>query len=164
MVQIKQEKNRHSTSSRTSLRPPLWMASALCWVVVALGIAGPLAAQGAFVRVNQVGYPMNATKRAYLMSSTAETGGTFNVLNSSGTSVYSAVIGAQLGSWGSFANVYALDFDAVTTSGTYTIAIHGPVAATSPSFAIDLAANLYADPLANSLYFYQNERDGANFI
>jgi len=140
------------------------MARALCWVVVALGIAGPLAAQGAFVRVNQVGYPMNATKRAYLMSSTAETGGTFNVLNSSGTSVYFAAIGAQLGSWGSFANVYALDFDAVTTSGTYTIAIHGPVAATSPSFAIDLAANLYADPLANSLYFYQNERDGANFI
>jgi len=140
------------------------MASALCWVVVALGIAGPLAAQGAFVRVNQVGYPMNATKRAYLMSSTAETGGTFNVLNSSGTSVYFTAIGAQLGSWGSFANVYALDFDAVTTSGTYTIAIHGPVAATSPSFAIDLAANLYADPLANSLYFYQNERDGANSI
>ena len=168
MVQIKQEKNRHSTSSRNSsrnsLRPPFWMARALCWVVVALGIAGPLAAQGAFVRVNQVGYPMNATKRAYLMSSTAETGGTFNVLNSSGTSVYFAAIGAQLGSWGSFANVYALDFDAVTTSGTYTIAIHGPVAATSPSFAIDLAANLYADPLANSLYFYQNERDGANFI
>jgi hypothetical protein len=92
MVQIKQEKHRHSTSSRNSsrnsLRPPFWMARALCWVVVALGIAGPLAAQGAFVRVNQVGYPMNATKRAYLMSSTAETGGTFNVLNSSGTSVY----------------------------------------------------------------------------
>jgi endoglucanase len=54
--------------------------------------------------------------------------------------------------------------DAVTTSGTYTIAIHGPVVASSPSFAIDLAANLYAVPLANSLYFYQNERDGANFI
>jgi len=164
MLRIKREKNRHSTSSRNSLRSPFWMASALSWVIFALGIAGPLAAQGAFVRVNQIGYPMNATKRAYLMSSTAGTGGTFNVLNSSGTSVYSAAIGAKLGSWGSFANVYALDFDAVTTSGMYTIAIHGPVAATSPSFAIDLAANLYAVPLANSLYFYQNERDGANFI
>jgi endoglucanase len=168
MLRIKREKNRHSTSSRNSsrnsLRPPFWIASALSWVVFALGIAGPLAAQGAFVRVNQIGYPMNATKRAYLMSSTAETGGTFSVLNSSGTSVYSAAIGAKLGSWGSFANVYALDFDAVTTSGTYTIAVHGPVAATSPSFAIDLATNLYAVPLANSLYFYQNERDGANFI
>jgi endoglucanase len=168
VLQVKKEKSHHSpssrSSSRNSLRRPLWMASALSWVVVALGIAGPLAAQGAFVRVNQVGYPMNATKRAYLMSSTAETGGTFNVLNSSGTSVYSAAIGAKLGSWGSFANVYALDFDAVITSGTYTIVVHGPVAATSPSFAIDLAANLYAVPLANSLYFYQNERDGANFI
>ncbi len=161
MLRLKREKNRHYTSSRNSsrnsLRPPFWIASAWSWVVFALGIAGPLAAQGAFVRVNQIGYPMNATKRAYLMSSTAGTGGTFNVLNSLG-------IGAKLGSWGSFANVYALDFDAVTTSGTYTIAVQGPVAATSPRFAIDLAANLYAVPLANSLYFYQNERDGANFI
>jgi hypothetical protein len=112
MPHVQQEKNHHSLSSLSlsgnSLRPQFWMASFLSWVVVALGIAGPLAAQGAFVRVNQAGYPMNATKRAYLMSSIAETGGTFNVLNSSGTSVYSAAIGAKLGSWGSFANVYAL--------------------------------------------------------
>jgi endoglucanase len=122
------------------------------------------AAQTAFVRVNQVGYPSTATKRAYLMTSTTETGATFRVVNASGTSVFSAGIGAKLGSWGTFSNVYALDFDAVTSPGTYTISVTGPASASSPSFLIDVAANVYATPLANSLYFYENERDGANFV
>jgi len=118
----------------------------------------------AFVRVNQVGYPGTA-KRAYLMSSVAETGATFAVRNSGGTTVYTAAIGAGLGSWsGGFPNVYALDFDPVTAPGTYTISVTGPVAATSPSFRVDTAANVYAAALANSLAYYQNSRDGANYI
>ncbi|GAC1640616.1 MAG: glycoside hydrolase family 9 protein [Candidatus Acidiferrum sp.] len=135
------------------------------WVLVfACGWAAPAMAQSAFVRVNQVGYPTTATKRAYLMSTAAETGATFSVVNSGGTSVFSAAIGANLGAGGTFPDVYALDFDGVTSVGTYTIKVTGPIAASSPSFAIDSAANVYATPLANSLYFYENERDGANFI
>lgn len=126
--------------------------------------AGPVLGQAAFVRVNQVGYPASSTKRAYLMTSTAETGATFSVVNSSNQTLYSAPIGAKLGSWGTFSNVYALDFDSVTSAGTYTIKVTGPAAATSPAFVIDSAANVYASPLANSLYYYQNERDGANFV
>jgi len=121
-------------------------------------------AQTAFVRVNQVGYPANASKRAYLVTSATETGATFKLTNSSGTPVFNAAIGVKLGSWGSFSNVYALDFDGVTTPGTYTITVTGPASATSPGFLIDVPANVYSTPLANSLYFYQNERDGANFI
>jgi endoglucanase len=132
--------------------------------LVALFAASTAAAQTAWVRVNQVGYPGNALKRAYLMTSTTETGATFKVVNASGTSVFSAGIGAKLGSWGSFSNVYALDFDAVTTPGTYTISVTGPASATSPSFLVDTAANVYTMPLANSLYFYENERDGASFV
>jgi endoglucanase len=132
--------------------------------LVALFAASTAAAQTAWVRVNQVGYPGNALKRAYLMTSTTETGATFKVVNASGTSVFSAGIGAKLGSWGSFSNVYALDFDAVTTPGTYTIIVTGPASATSPSFLVDTAANVYTMPLANSLYFYENERDGASFV
>ena len=137
---------------------------AFFWTLAVLGIAAPAMAQSAFVRVNQVGYPVGATKRAYLMSSAAETGATFSVVNSGGTAVFSAAIGANLGSWGNFPDVYALDFDGVASAGTYTIRVTGPIAASSPSFAIDAAANIYATPLANSLYYYQNERDGANFI
>ena len=56
----------------------------------------PLAlAQTAFVRVNQVGYLPTQTKRAYLMSSASETGATFSVKNSSGTTVFSGPIGAN---------------------------------------------------------------------
>jgi endoglucanase len=132
--------------------------------VFLLFAAGASPAQTAFVRVNQVGYPAAATKRAYLMTATAETGAAFSVVNASNQTLYSSPIGARLGSWGSFSNVYALDFDGVTSAGTYTIKVTGPAPATSPSFAIDSAANLYATPLGNSLYYYQNERDGASFL
>jgi endoglucanase len=151
-------KNRPSESRRGLRR------IAFYWALSVLGIAAPAMAQSAFVRVNQVGYPVGATKRAYLMASAAETGATFSVVNASGTSVFSGAIGANLGSWGNFPDVYALDFDGVASAGTYTIKVTGPIAANSPSFAIDSAANVYATPLGNSLYYYENERDGANFV
>jgi endoglucanase len=119
----------------------------------------------AFVRVNQVGYPANGSKRAYLMASGVETGATFAVKNSSGTTLFSGPIGANLGSWSnSYPDIYALDFSTVTTAGTYTITVSGPIAASSPTFKIDSAANVYSTSLSNSLSFYQNERDGPNFI
>jgi endoglucanase len=123
------------------------------------------AAQSAYVRVNQVGYPANASKRAYLMASAAETGASFSVVNASGQTVASGQVGASLGSWSRhYPFVYALDFGSVTTAGTYTISVSGPVAAFSPGFAIGSGASLYGTPLANALSFYQTERDGPNFI
>src|SRR5437867_2282802 len=120
-------------------------------------------AQTAFVRVNQVGYVSGGPKRAYLMSSSSEAGATFSVRSGS-TTVFSAAIGASLGSWSrSYPSVYALDFDTLTTAGTYSIAVSGPVAASSQNFRINTATNLYATSLANSLFFYQNERDDPNF-
>lgn len=114
--------------------------------------------------MNQVGYP-DAAKRACLMSSTAETGATFSVINSAGSTVYTAPIGANLGSWtASYPDVYALDFDSVTIPGTYSISVTGPVASTSPSFVVNTGENVYAVAIANALSFYQNERDGPNYI
>ena len=121
-------------------------------------------AASAYIRVNQVGYGSGASKRAYLMSTAAETGATFAVKNSGGATVFSASVGTSLGAWGTFASVYALDFDSVATAGTYTISVASPVAATSPAFKIDTAANLYATPLANSLFYYETSRDGPNYI
>lgn len=139
--------------------------SNVVFVTLALLVGAPEArAANAYIRVNQVGYTSSATKRAYLMSSAAETGATFAVKNSSGATVYSASVGTSLGAWGTFTSVYALDFDSVSTAGTYTISVASPVAATSPAFKIDTAANLYSTPLANSLFFYQSERDGPNYI
>jgi endoglucanase len=119
----------------------------------------------AFVRVNQVGYAATASKRAYLMASGAEAGATFSVKNASGATVYSAPIGANLGSWSnSYPDVYALDFDSVTTPGSYTIVTSGPIAGSSPGFTIGTAANEYTGALSNALSFYENERDGSNYI
>lgn len=125
----------------------------------------PAGAQNAFVRVNQVGYVASAPKRAYLMASASESGATFSIKNSSGTTVMTGSIGATLGSWSSgFPDVYAIDFDSISTAGTYSIVVSGPIAATSRTFSIDTAANLYSTPLANALSFYEDERDGPNFI
>jgi endoglucanase len=136
-------------------------------VPVFLGCLSVLPAWGAaYVRVNQIGYVSGASKRAYLMASGTETGATFSILSSTGATVFGpAAIGTSLGSWSSsYPDVYALDFDSFVTAGTYTIAVSGPIAAASPSFKIDLAANLYSTALANTLYFYENERDGPNYI
>jgi endoglucanase len=123
------------------------------------------AANSAFVRVNQVGYPSAGSKRAYLMASADETGATFSVKDSTGVTVFSAPVRTSVGAWGNtFKSVYPLDFDSVAAAGSYTIAVSGPVPATSPSFRIDTGPSVYAGPLANALSFYQTERDGPNFI
>ena len=135
-------------------------------LTLALAVLPTRAQSGsAFVRVNQVGYATTASKRAYLMASGAETGATFRVENSSGTTVYSASIGANLGTWSSsYPDVYALDFNSVTTAGTYTIVVSGPIAGSSPAFPIGTATNMYTGALSNALSFYENERDGPNYI
>src|SRR5262249_17808472 len=54
--------------------------------------------------------------------------------------------------------------DAVTTAGNYTIVVSGPIGATSPTFRVDTGTNVYAGAMANAVAFYQNERDGADFV
>jgi endoglucanase len=138
--------------------------------VAALATAGSIpnarsAVSSAFVRVNQVGYPAAVAKRAYLMSSVDATGATFNVKTAAGTVVFSGQAGASLGSWSNaYSFVHPLDFDAVSTAGSYVIEVAGPPAAASPSFRIDSGQNVYAGTLANALSFYQTERDGPNYI
>src|SRR6266581_2122408 len=138
-------------------------------IVLAAGVVtapARAAAATGFVRVNQLGYAVGSqAKRAYLMASAAETGAVFSVKNASGATVYSALVGANLGKWSpSYPDVYALDFNQVATAGTYTITVTGPIAATSPGFAIGTGTSLYSGALANALSFYQTERDGPNFI
>src|SRR3954469_154931 len=125
----------------------------------------PSGGASAFVRVNQVGYPTGASKRAYLMASAGETGATFTVKNSSGATLVSGPIGARLGSWSSgYPNVYAIDFTGLATTGTYTISVSGPIAAASPTFVVSTGPTVYAGALRNALSYYQNSRDGAGYI
>jgi len=139
---------------------------AVLWVAfVSTPAAG---AASAYVRVSQVGYEAaNAPFQAYLMSTAPETGATFAVINSEGATVYSGPIGALLGSWSNSKelqyDVYALNF-AAPGGDIYTIEVSGPVAATSPQFAVNSPEVLYPGLLLNTLWFYETERDGPNYI
>src|ERR1700722_17519475 len=144
-----------------SIRATLVAVASLLFALFAFPSPSP-AADNAFVRINQLGYLTGSPPRAYLMSKGTESGATFEVLNAKGIALSTAPIGASLGIWGKF-NVFALDFTP-TASGTFTIGVNGPMPAASPAFPVGTAKQLYAKALANSLYFYQNERDGQNYI
>jgi endoglucanase len=138
------------------------VAAVLAGLSCCLAPKAPPAPASAFVRVNQVGYPADATKRAYLMSSVSQAGTAFSVKNASGSVVYSGTVGASLGTWSAaFKYVQPLDFDTLSTAGSYTVSVG---TATSPAFRVDSGQNLYATPIANGLSFYQTERDGPDYI
>jgi endoglucanase len=125
-------------------------------------------AQSAYVRVNQVGYETGTQPfRAYLMSTVAEAGATFSVVNSAGRAVFSGGVGPLLGTWSVSDtvtyDVYALDF-AAPPGATYTISVSGPAGAVSPSFPVDTPNVLYPGLLLNTLFFYETDRDGPNYI
>ena len=148
--------------------PPYW-AILLLAVLLPAFLPTPAAGEAsAYVRVSQVGYETaNAPFRAYLMSTASEAGATFAVINSGGAVAYSGSIGALCGTWSNSKtlkySVYALNF-IVPGDDIYTISVTGPVAATSPKFAVDAPEVLYAGPLLNTLWFYQTQRDGPNYI
>src|SRR5580704_4753383 len=115
-----------------------------------------------YVRVNQIGYEAGRAARAYLMTTKTITGARFAITNSSGETSVTGAVGATLGLWGKF-NVYPIDFT-LRRHDSYMISVKHGVSATSSAFRVDTPENLYTAPLANNLYFYENERDGANFI
>jgi endoglucanase len=138
------------------------LARAVLLLAAASSLSPCLQAANAFVRVNQVGYEAGSQSRAYLMSRTSESGAVFRVVNSSGQTESSGPIGSSLGLWGKF-TVYALDF-VVAETGSNIIEVRGPASANSPKFLIDTPERLYSTALSNALNFYQNERDGSDFI
>ena len=154
------------SSSHLSIRFRLVpIAGALLALVV---YTRPALAQSAYVRVSQVGYESCQTPfRAYLMSTVEERRASFEVVNSKGATAYSGHVGALLGTWSHSQEatyaVYALDFT-VPGGDLYTISVSGTVAAISPRFAVDSPDTLYSGLLLNTLFFYETERDGANFI
>jgi endoglucanase len=125
-------------------------------------------AESAYVRVNQVGYEAGSLPaRAYLMSTASEADALFQVVNDQGQVAYRGKVGALLGTWAHSKNltyqVYALDFH-VPSGHSYSITVSGPVPASSPRFAVDLPQVLYPGLLVNTLFFYETERDGPDFI
>ena len=116
----------------------------------------------AYIRVDQFGYAPNAPKHAYLISTTPETGKAFAVQKAHGQTVVSGTIGHSIGTVNTtYRYVYLLAFGKLAHRGTYKVTA---AKATSPPFRIASAQARYAKALANALSFYENERDGPNFI
>lgn len=136
------------------------VVAVLCLLTFATLLAR--ATESAFVRVNQLGYEVGTASRAYLMTPSTESGSSFRVVDSRGGTVFSHHIGAAAGTWGKF-TVYALDFT-VSAAGTYIITVDGKFPATSLSFRVDTAKIIYSQALRKELSFYQNQRDGEDFI
>ncbi len=128
----------------------------------------PCQAQSAYVRVSQAGYETGKGPfRAYLISTVAENGGTFKITNANGATAASGAIGSMLGKWSHSATaayfVYAIDFT-VPGGDLYRISVSATERAVSPLFAVDSPDVLYSGLLLNTLFFYETERDGADFI
>ena len=153
------------TTAAPRLRPILIISAAFLLAASALFASAARAVTGtAFVRVNQLGYPAASAKQAFLMSSDVETGATFDVKSGAST-VFSAAIGSDLGAWSAaYPHVYPLDFTSFSSAGTYTISVRTPIPAASPTFRIGTGLSLYGQALTNARSFYQNERDGQNYI
>src|SRR5580704_6872327 len=127
----------------------------------------PAGAPAAAIRVDQVGYPSGAAKLAEIMTKARPSGDLRWVLVRAGscTVAASGVARQNLGAWSKrYGWVWAARFSQVRAPGRYRVGILGDASAASPWFAIGSAARLYARPLANALYFYENERDGPDFI
>ena len=132
----------------------------------------PAGAPAAAIRVDQVGYPSGAAKVAEIMTKARPSGdlpggGLHWVLVRAGscTVAASGLARQNLGAWSKrYGWVWAARFSQVRAPGRYRVGILGDASAASPWFAIGSAARLYAQPLANALYFYENERDGPDFI
>jgi endoglucanase len=163
----------HRGWSKTHRAAMAGVALALAGVIgLSAPAARPVAADAstttslaAFVRVNQVGYPTTATKRAYLMASRAEAGVPFIVRDGQGHVVFRSTVGPRLGSWSkAFPYVYALDFGKLSRTGTYRIVVEGAVRTTSPAFRVAAGTSVYGKAMANALRFYQTERDGPDYI
>ena len=121
----------------------------------------------AFVRVNQVGYPSDASKRAYLVSTIPWPTAGFLIVDSAGQIAFSAPVGADLGSWNRrYGHVYALDFDGLTAPGAYRIVVPAflDIVPVSPPFSVGDPAAVYRRALRNALRFYQVQRDGSAFV
>src|SRR5271163_1409095 len=155
-------------TSRARVTIP-WQLVFVFSMFVALLVGVPAArGQSAYVRVSQAGYETGEGPfRAYLMSTAAESGATFKVVNAKGAVAYSGKVGALLGTWSHSKKetfeVYALDFT-VPGGELYSIAVAGPANAASPQFAVDCPEELYSGLLLNTLFFYETQRDGADFV
>jgi endoglucanase len=116
--------------------------------------------------VDQIGYATHAAKRAVIMTRSTRPGTRWELISAHPCRLV-ARGGAtvNLGAWSHrYRAVWAIRFSGIQRPGTYRLALAAHPRTVSPWFRIAPAPQLYARAVANALSFYQNERDGPDFI
>lgn len=117
------------------------------------------------LRVNQLGYLADEAKTAFLIATQPVDDARFSVLDSGGRVVLEGDIPASRFAWNDrYRAVHALDFSTLDQEGTYRIRIVEPLRATSPSFRIGSAPDLFETPVRDAVAFFQAQRDGPAVI
>lgn len=123
----------------------------------------PAGSRDAFVRVDQVGYTPGENKHAYLMSSASGAGSSFRVLDATGGEVLAGEAGGSTGGWNdTYRSVRVLDLSALTKPGTYRVEVSGAVTASSPSFRVAPATDLFGPLIQDNVRFFRAQRDGSD--
>lgn len=150
-------------------RPAGLICAALVLATPAAAPAGPANAApapqpAALVRVDQLGYAPGEAKQAYLMTSAPAPGARFTVADTAGRVLLDGRAGTSTGGWnGRFRAVYPLDFSRLHQPGTYRISVPGLGARSAP-FRIAPAAQLWQPRVADTVAFFQAQRDGRQVL
>ncbi|GAA4683067.1 glycoside hydrolase family 9 protein [Phytohabitans rumicis] len=135
---------------------------ALCLVLVAAPAPASAHASPGLVRVDQVGYATGESKTAYLLAPRPAPGARFSVVDERGRDVHTGRVGANAGAWSTaYTAVHPIDLSAVRTPGTYRVRVAG---AESPKFRVDSPDKLFAPLVADTVNFFQVQRDGADVV
>jgi endoglucanase len=138
-------------------------------VVIALAtLATPVSASAATpspqVRVNQVGYPTNGPKAAFVMLAKPVSAVSFEVTTPYGAA-YRGTSSDDVGSWNSaYRAVYQLTFSGLRVPGIYQVKVTAPGAAVSPAFVVGTGAQLYRQLVDNAVQYFTSERDGPDVV
>ena len=147
-----------------------WLA-----IVAAIGItlatavpAASAAAAGSTaapqVRINQVGYPSDGPKVAYVMLAGPVSKVSFEVTTPYGVA-YRGTSTDDVGSWNAaYHAVYRLGFSGLSVPGIYQVKVTSPAAAASPAFVVGTGAQLYRELVDNAVQYFTSERDGPDVV
>jgi endoglucanase len=137
-------------------------ATAIMVTVLPLSTVGTAAAGGGFIRVDQIGYATDEAKAAYLLSPRPATGTRYTIVDDDGRTVESGRLSSSNGAWSeTFQAVHEIRFDDLRQGGRYRIRVGG---VESPAFRIGSRTSLFSDLVADTVNFFQLQRDGADVL
>src|SRR5207249_9802690 len=85
-------------------------------------VAAPL--EGRYhIRVNQAGYLPTDRKTALVLTYYSLAAKKFTIIDSAGTTVFSAYVGKDRGAYGAYPHLYEMDFSGVQVSGRFRVVV-----------------------------------------